>query len=245
MRKKDAATESGSEWSAPAGGRVSPLDVQQKEFHVTRVGVGYRMREVDEFLDQVTDTLSALIAENEQLRASSGGASATSAPDTRAATTANPADRAAVDAFLQREKGFLQDLGGLVQAHAEELRSMIRATRDAPPVAMAREEPAIEQEPVVEHEPVVEQEPVAGSVAEAEPVTEEPVTEGEAPAPTVRLEEAPSPDPSDEDEGDEPAATTGVIAEEPIRLEDPEPARSRRSEEKDGDSLRELFWGEE
>lgn len=246
MRKKDAATESGSEWSAPAGGRVSPLDVQQKEFHVTRVGVGYRMREVDEFLDQVTDTLSALIAENEQLRASSGGASATSAPDARAReTTANPADRAAVDAFLQREKGFLQDLGGLVQAHAEELRSMIRATRDATPVAMAREEPAPEQESAPDPEPVVEQEPVAGSVAEAAPVAEEPVTEGEEPAPTVRVEEAPSSDPSDEDEDEEPAATTGVIAEEPIRLEDPEPARSRRSEEKEGDSLRELFWGEE
>ena len=255
MKKKDAATESGSEWSGPTGNRVSPLDVQQKEFHVTRVGVGYRMREVDEFLDQVTDTLSALIAENEQLRASSGGASATGAPDARAReTTANPADRAAVDAFLQREKAFLQNLGGLVQAHAEELRSMIRATRDArPQVVMTREEPAPEQEPaperesVPERELVVEQEPVAESVAEAEPVTEEPVTEGEEPAPTVRVEEAPSSDPtsSDEDEDDEPAATTGVIAEEPIRLEDPEPARSRRSEEKEGDSLRELFWGEE
>ena len=249
MRKKDAAIENGSEWSQPAGGRVSPLDVQQKEFHVTRVGVGYRMREVDEFLDQVTDTLSALIAENEQLRASSGGASATGAPDARAReTTANPADRAAVDAFLQREKGFLQDLGGLVQAHAEELRSMIRATRDAPPpVAVTREEPAPAQESVPEQEPVVEQEPVAEPVAEAEPVTEEAVTEGEEPAPTVRVEEAPSSHPtsSDEDEDDEPAATTGVIAEEPIRLEDPEPARSRRSEEKEGDSLRELFWGEE
>lgn len=247
MRKKDAATESGSEWSGPAGGRVSPLDVQQKEFHVTRVGVGYRMREVDEFLDQVTDTLSALIAENEQLRASSGGASATSAPDARARqTTASPEDRAAVDAFLQREKGFLQDLGGLVQAHAEELRSMIRATRDArAQVVVTREEPAPEQEPPTEQELVVEQQPVAESVAEADPAGEEPVTEGEEPAPTVRVEEAPSSDPSDEDGDDEPAATTGVIAEEPIRLEDPEPARSRRSEEKEGDSLRELFWGEE
>jgi DivIVA domain-containing protein len=228
---------------------VSPLDVQQKEFHVTRVGVGYRMREVDEFLDQVTDTLSALIAENEQLRASSGGASPTSAPDARARETTHPADRAAVDAFLQREKGFLQDLGGLVQAHAEELRSMIRATRDARPrVVMTREEPAPEQEPtpeqepVPEREPVVEQEPVAESVAEAEPVSQ-----GEDPAPTERVDEAPPSEPtaSDEDEDDEPATTTGVIAEEPIRLEDPEPARSRRSEEKEGDSLRELFWGEE
>jgi DivIVA domain-containing protein len=246
MRKKDAATESGSEWSQPAGGRVSPLDVQQKEFHVTRVGVGYRMREVDEFLDLVTDTLSALIAENEQLRASSGGVSATSAQDARTRETANPADRAAVDAFLQREKGFLQDLGGLVQAHAEELRSMIRANRQAPPrVAMAGEEPAPEQEPAPEpeQESVVEREPVVESVAETEPGTA-----GEEPAPTTDRVEDPSPiEPiaSDEDDVSEPAATTGVIAEEPIRLEDPEPARSRRSEEKEGDSLRELFWGEE
>ena len=89
---------------------------------------------------------------------------------------------------------------------------------------------------------MVEQEPVAESVAEAEPVTE-----GEEPAPTERVDEAPPSEPtaSDEDEDDEPATTTGVIAEEPIRLEDPEPARSRRSEEKEGDSLRELFWGEE
>ena len=89
---------------------------------------------------------------------------------------------------------------------------------------------------------MVEQEPVAESVADAEPVTE-----GEEPAPTAQVDEAPSSEPtaSDEDEDDEPTTTTGVIAEEPIRLEDPEPARSRRSEEKEGDSLRELFWGEE
>ena len=35
---------------------------------MTRVGSGYRMREVDEFLDQMTDTMSALVAENERLR---------------------------------------------------------------------------------------------------------------------------------------------------------------------------------
>ena len=234
MRKKDEATESGSEWSRPAGGRVSPLDVQQKEFHVTRVGIGYRMREVDEFLDQVTDTLSALIAENEQLRAASGGPRAATAPDARARDTAT-GDRGAVDAFIQQEKGFLQDLGGLVQAHAEELRSMIRTARAVPPPAMARVEP--EPEPALQTEG-----PLAGSVAEAEPVTE-----GEEPAVAERVDETPSSEPLASDEGEvaEPAATTGVIAEEPIRLEDPEPARSRRSEEKDGDSLRELFWGEE
>jgi DivIVA domain-containing protein len=239
MRKKDEATESGSEWSRPAGGRVSPLDVQQKEFHVTRVGIGYRMREVDEFLDQVTDTLSALIAENEQLRAASGGARATTAPDARGRDTAT-GDRGAVDAFIQQEKGFLRDLGGLVQAHAEELRSMIRTARAAPPPAMESES---ESESEAESEPVPESEgPLAASVAQAESVAE-----GRGPAVAERVDETSSSEPlaSDEEEVAEPAATTGVIAEEPIRLEDPEPARSRRSEEKEGDSLRELFWGEE
>jgi DivIVA domain-containing protein len=248
MRKKGAARESGSEWSAPAGGRVSPLDVQQKEFHVTRVGVGYRMREVDEFLDQVTDTLSALIAENEQLRASGGGVPAASMPGAPAGEAANPTDRGAVDAFLQREKGFLQDLGGLVQAHAEELRSMIRAARSDAAIPMV----AAEAERGAQREQQTE--PVAEPEREA---IEQPVAEAEDPEPTVEdLEGAPeledvegAPEPvtgaPDEDEGPEPAAITGVIADEPIRLEDPEPARSRRSDEREGDSLRELFWGEE
>ena len=47
-----------------------------------------------------------------------------------------------------------------------------------------------------------------------------------------------------EDERD-PDADTRVVADEPIRLEEPQPARSGRSDEKEGDSLRELFWGEE
>ena len=132
MRKKDEAIDGGSEWSAPAGGRVSPLDVQQKEFRVTRVGSGYRMREVDEFLDQITDTLTALVAENDRLRTSGGAVAAAPAGETRPSTTPSRTDPGAVDAFLQQEKGFLQDLGGLVQAHAEELRSMIRAARSAP-----------------------------------------------------------------------------------------------------------------
>ena len=81
MRKKDEAIDGGSEWSAPAGGRVTPLDVQQKEFRVTRVGSGYRMREVDEFLDQITDTLTALVAENDRLRTSGEGRRGTGGRD--------------------------------------------------------------------------------------------------------------------------------------------------------------------
>ncbi len=236
MRKKDEAIDGGSEWSAPAGGRVTPLDVQQKEFRVTRVGSGYRMREVDEFLDQITDTLTALVAENDRLRTSGGAVAAAPAGETRPSTTPSRTDPGAVDAFLQQEKGFLQDLGGLVQAHAEELRSMIRAARSVP---AAPDTPTEPEAPVAQiaapiaapvAEPIVEAEPAA--IDEPAPASDEIEEQTEPPASAV------------EDERD-PDADTRLVADEPIRLEEPQPARSGRSDEKEGDSLRELFWGEE
>jgi DivIVA domain-containing protein len=263
MRKKDESTDAGSEWSAPAGGRVTPQDVQQKEFRVTRVGAGYRMREVDEFLDQITDTLSALIAENERLRVAGGSPPAPSASQGPPVAAPSRADRGAVDAFLQQEKGFLQDLGGLVQAHAEELRSMIRAVRAegastaAAPVVVEEAEPVASSERATEQaaeqtvEPVavqsVEQatEPVADQTAEPAP---EPAASTDEPLPGSDEIEPPT-EPAGEAEAEADDGDTGtitrVVAEEPIRLEEPQPARSARSEEKDGDSLRELFWGEE
>ncbi len=86
---------------------------------MTRVGSGYRMREVDEFLDQITDTLTALVAENDRLRTSVEVAAA--AAGEPSVDHAEPDGSRRSIAFLQQEKGFLQDLGGLVQAHAEEL----------------------------------------------------------------------------------------------------------------------------
>jgi DivIVA domain-containing protein len=230
MRKKDAAKDSGSEWSAapvaPAtpAGRMTPAEVQEKEFHVTRVGSGYRMREVDEFLDQVTDTLSALIAENDRLRGTAAPERAASLP-TNPPTAADPEDRGAVEAFLRREKGFLQDLGGLVQAHAEELRSMVRTVRrDAVPPASTSVAPAAEP---------VEAAVPPSAVAE------------EVPAPTEQEHEEAQVSSEGDDDRAAPTAITEAGGDEPILLEEPEPARSRRSEEEEGNSLRELFWGEE
>jgi DivIVA domain-containing protein len=242
MRKKDEAMDGGSEWSAPVGGRVTPQDVQQKEFRVTRLGAGYRMREVDEFLDQITDTLTALIAENDRFRAAGGAVPTPSAPETRRSVAPVRADRGAMDAFLQQEKGFLQELGGLVQAHAEELRAMIRAARtDAGSTATSADaEPPPAAEP--ELQPVPE--------PAAQPATSSPAATSEEPSPAadeVEVEaEAEPPQEIDEDadEGDT-GTITGVVADEPIRLEEPEPARSSRSDDKESDSLRELFWGEE
>jgi DivIVA domain-containing protein len=210
------------------GARVTPLDVQEKKFRrSSRPSGGYVMREVDEFLDDITDTLSTLIAENERLSRSAAGADRSSA----SAPTQGEGDRAAVDAFLRREKGFLQDLGGLVQAHAEELKAMVRSARAAS--APAATEDAAAAEPLEPAGPAP-----AAIVAGEEPSTP-PVVPGAEPGGTAH-----SPEPEETGGGDATATDTGVVAEEPIRLEEPEPARSGRADEQDR-SLRELFWGED
>jgi DivIVA domain-containing protein len=253
MKKKDTTSESASAWGSAPGGGITPQEVQQKEFRVARFGAGYRMREVDEFLDQVTDAMSALVAENERLLRGSSSETARanppSDPPSRQASALSAADdagRAAVEAFLRRERGFLQDLGGLVQTHAEELRSMVRDVRrdiGAPAAAEPRSKgSSIEPAPVIEPEPEIIE-----AAAEPEVSSPDPRSAGA----TEQVLDVPE----DELAGDDPdasagpspetKATTGVIAEEPIRLDEPEPARSGRSDDEEEGSLRELFWGEE
>jgi DivIVA domain-containing protein len=232
MKNKDAPRDSAGWGSEPR--RLTPLDIQEKQFGSARLRTGYLMHEVDAFLDEVTDALSALLAENERLRR---GAPATAvAPPTPATpAAASDADRAAVEAFLRREKGFLQDLGSLVQSHAEELKSMVRSARAESAAVMP-----------VERAP--------------EPPVDEAATQPPEPEPPEAMTMAPEPmevaadqgsdlvaGASPEDDEEESAETiTGVVAEEPIVLEEPQPARrSRRADDGSEGSLRELFWGEE
>ena len=85
----------------------------------------------------------------------------------------------------------------------------------ASPPGTAAEDPPEDQEPAVEPAEATSPQDEEATVAMAEPST------------------------GGED------TTTDVTAEEPIRLEQPEPARSGRSEDERDGSLRELFWGEE
>ena len=282
MKKKDT-TGGASEWaSAPAGRRITPNEVQQKEFQVARFGAGYRMREVDEFLDQVTDAMTALVAENERLRGSSDREPASSRPSVP--PTTGGADRAAVEAFLRREKGFLQDLGGLVQEHAEELRSMVRAVRQdaSAPVQASPREAAVEGSAAAGSAAAAAMAPGAASALVVPPPSQvAEATEASPPPEAASAPEAASPSeigdesdapreeiaegsdamgttaqatpdvPNDEGEGEDhktlagsATVITGAVVDEPILLDEPEPARSGHQEEEDG-SLRELFWGEE
>jgi DivIVA domain-containing protein len=249
MKKKDTTSDEGSAWGSAPAGRITPQDVQQKEFRVARFGAGYRMREVDEFLDQVTDAMSALVAESERLRQGSadpGLASGRPSAPPSLPPSADDAGLTAVDAFLRREKGFLQDLGGLVQAHAEELRSMVREVRRDVPAPVADTSPV--EEPAVEPAPTPVSSPDVSTELDAplEEIPQDPelgATEQATPSSEVPDHHTKGDDP--DASGGRPIATTEAVAEEPIRVDEPEPARSRRSEEEEDGSLRELFWGEE
>ena len=225
----------------PTGATITPADIQRQEFGVSRFG-GYRMRDVDEFLDRLTASTEAIIAENERIRA--GGAPIVGTSDlddvnrqadeivqrardeaARIVAEANEhaaalaggatavagsgADRAAVDAFLTRERDFLQSLATLVQGHAEAVKAMARKARSAPPPAPA--DPAA----------TAPETPVAVPEAAPEPVHEA----APVPAPTA------------------PVPTTP--RDEPVRVDEPQHAGAG-DREGDGDpSLRRLFWGEE
>ena len=49
---------------------MTPFDVQDRRFRLARGG--YRLRAVDEYLDDVTDLLHGLLQENEALRSTAG-----------------------------------------------------------------------------------------------------------------------------------------------------------------------------
>jgi DivIVA domain-containing protein len=121
--------------TTPEPKRLTPVEVQQKEF---RLAVrGYNEREVDEFLDEVTEEMARLYAENTRLRAeveTRGG----SVPEPSAATAAPvpvPSTPAALHAFVAREQEFLKQLAGLIQEHARAVKeARRRASGDDGPV---------------------------------------------------------------------------------------------------------------
>jgi cell division initiation protein len=265
MRRK-----SKHEQPAPASGtaRITPVDIQQVEFRLAFRG--YNERDVDAFLDRVTEDLSAYLEENQRLQTTPGvvrvpdrdaaGEAETvldqareeaeaiirraedEAAAIRAAAGAGGGDpRSSVAPFLNKERDFLQGLGTLVQSHAEEIKAMVMALR-------ARAE-AIEADETAGSE--VRVDAVAGpeapapsrSSAEGPSATLEP-----APASEIRTRLGFEPEtvsvPDEPSAGDEePVVDETVIVEsatEPVYTTDGSSASDRRER-----SLRELFWGED
>ena len=173
-KKKEQASETGGfdeQAATPSGERVrlTPVEIQQKVFRLAFRG--YNERDVDEFLDHVTEALAALYEENKRLRerVAEGGSVGgdTGAADQQAEAIVRQArehatrlvedaeQRAAITgaagsvagglptAFLLQERQFLQQMASLIQGHAQRLKDEARRAR-----ADAEEaEPATGQEP--------------------------------------------------------------------------------------------------
>lgn len=252
MRRKKRHEEDPS----VSSGRVTPSDVQQVEFRLAFRG--YSERDVDAFLDRVTEDLASYIEETERLRALSAGVpiaspSAGSGPTAAEAEAvvarareeaseivrraqeeavairdAGGDDRAAVRPFLIREREFLQGLGSLVQSHAEEIRRMVLDVRAHSEAQPGDASASGSPSPPSDEGPDVEGEGGGGPETEPIAVPDEPVVIPDEPVHAV------SP------EGSEPGGEDVDVAEEGDEpaLSSEAPAEPRER------SLRELFWGE-
>jgi cell division septum initiation protein DivIVA len=209
---------------------------------------GYRMRDVDEFLDELTTSVSALVSENERLRRQASASPVVGAPDlddvsrqadeiiqraraeaariladARGAAAAGSVTPVATDEERQAVQAFLEREREFLRSLAELVQGHAEGIKGMVREARRSTAPAIETP--------------AASV-EKQPAAEEPTVVEE---PTIADEVSAAPDV-------DPEATQAIPREQaPIRIEEPEPAtRASGDAERGGDaSLRELFWGEE
>jgi len=266
MRRKNK-----QEQPAPASGtaRITPVDIQQVEFRLAFRG--YNERDVDAFLDRLTEDLSAYLEENQRLQTTPGvvrvpdpdaadeaGAVLAQAREEAAAIVRRAEDeaaairaatgavgsgdaRSAVAPFLKKEHDFLQGLGTLVQSHAEEIKAMVMALRARAEASQADETAAPEVR--VDAGEAPGDSVSSRSSAEGPSATLEPASSGE-----IRTRLGFEPDPVSVP--DEPAgADEGSVVDETVVVESAtEPVYttdgSPASDRRER-SLRELFWGEE
>ena len=265
---------------APAtGARITPEEVQQVEFRLAFRG--YHERDVDSFLDRITEGLSSYLEELERLRLVAGQPPQAAAGSTRddgaivararaeadeivrraheqaagirAAAGAGSGDaRGAVAPFLNREREFLQSLGGLVQGHAEEIKHMVLAIRErteassVPDAARSAGTPSSvpEDRPSVETD-AAEERAIASSASRMPPAAPGDIEPASAAEIRERLQASQPPveiGPADEDDLPTDGAPPIVVESgtEPVFSTEGAQATERRER-----SLRELFWGED
>ena len=275
MRRKKGSED------APATGdaRITPEEVQQVEFRLAFRG--YNERDVDAFLDRITEGLSSYREELEGVGSGSGLPLAAVAGSTgdadaivararaeadqivrraqeqaagiRAAGAGSGDARGAVAPFLNKEREFLQSLGGLVQTHAEEIKQMVMAIRERAEASASSEAPRpaapISSAPEARFQAEPERTGERGTAASAAamPVAAQPADLEPASAAEIRARLQASEPPveigSAEDEDLAPEASPPIVVEsgtEPVFSTEGAPASERRER-----SLRELFWGED
>jgi DivIVA domain-containing protein len=226
---------------------VSPLEIQQKEFAVSRFG-GYRMKDVDEFLDELTESTSAIVAENERLRRQAGTASAiVGTPDLEDVSRQ-------ADEIIQRAR----DEAARIVAEAKERAASMAGVSAATATARASDEQeraavnaflAQEREFLQSLASLVQghAESVKGMARQAKPpAPPAPVAESPAAPAGPTPSTAPSTAAGRSPESTQEAESTQALpkADEPIRVDEPERTGAPRRDEGDA-SLRDLFWSED
>ena len=259
MRKKDQDAAEAQDFTGmpAASASLTPAEIQSKEFNVSRFG-GYRMRDVDEFLDQITESMTKLTDENQRLRSASGLPVAPSigAPDL--ADTSRQADEIIESARAEAAK-IVQD--ARAQAAVGTTAAVVAGSdtgRAAVAPFLSQERDFLQQLAtlVQSHAESVKgmakasrakpaaAPPTAAAAPEpkAQAAVPAPASDSTQPMPPVK----PAADPPPAERAEQrPAA--------PIRVEEPATASVGAGDADDdagqgegGDrSLRELFWGEE
>jgi hypothetical protein len=152
--------------------------------------------------------------------------------------------------FLNKEREFLQSLGGLVQTHAEEIKQMVMAIRERAEASASSEAPrpaapvssVPEARSEAEPERTGERGTAASAAAMPAPADLEPASAAEI-RERLQASEPPVEIGSPEDEDLAPEASPPIVVEsgtEPVFSTEGAPASERRER-----SLRELFWGED
>jgi DivIVA domain-containing protein len=266
MRKKDKDVDDSQDFAGmPASTGVTAADIQSKEFSVSRFG-GYRMRDVDEFLDHITESMTKLSDENERLRTATGLPAAPSIGAPNLADTSRQADEI-IERARAEAATIVQDARAQVAAAAGGAVAAATGT-DAGRAAVA---PFLSQERdfLQQLAALVQShaESVKGMAKASRPSPRPPRRRAdpaarlrssaapEHPAPAAPTSDATQPMPRCDPTND---SLRGVRSSQPetaspIRVEEPATASVSAGDSDDdagsgdgGDrTLRELFWGEE
>ncbi len=259
MKKKDTGADGAQDFSGmPAPVSVGPADIQQKEFRVSRFG-GYRMRDVDEFLDQVTEAMTKLSEENQRLRSATGLPVAPvplpmGAPDLEDTTrqAEEIIQRARAEAAIILKDAREQAAGSTASLSTDEGRAAVAAF-------LSQEKDFLQQlATLVQGHAESVKGMARASRTPAKPGVSAPELAPSSP-PAVALEAADAPQTQKSPQGNEatkPIQVREPVADprptEPIRVQEPATASVAAGEGDDegspgeGDrTLRELFWGEE
>jgi DivIVA domain-containing protein len=265
-KKQEEAAQAGFGQEAPSAGgsRLTPVEIQQKVFRLAFRG--YNERDVDEFLDHITENLAALHEENKRLREQLGGggggedvAAARSQAEAIVREAREHAARLTEDAgvpgapgggvspsFLLRERDFLQRMAQSVQEHARWLKDEAKRQRAGSGVAQAV--------PVKPAKPAKAAKKSRSSSSAAKDATKAPASEATASAGEATAAWGPPQEGMAEPEGGwSQGRSTGdpdpllSAWESAFTAEGPEaPGGSEGKPAKEGEpSLKELFWGEE